>query len=335
MISFNLVCLNLMFTRTNAKRVSRNAAIVASHAVWVLDQKTQDIVDLRVARTHAARSDYVRSGLRPFQNSGSMKAADSLRIQTEAGLYWFHETLPKQQQKVWNDMLILQRDLLSTTCDYNDETAEEALQQMKLRVIRGLVVWARYVPETEHAIIIHEIVHICDCVYKWNSPRNYWAFMSERFVGWLTNFIHNRHHIELGMLLGYSCSRVSGSMPPARLNSMRARHLERFGVQGSHAAMMLTVDKHLVQKKTTAGSGRRNTVALEHATLTFEHATLKFENATLKFENATLEFEHATLEFVRSTLEFGNATLKFEHATLKFMLTIFVASFSPRHSFHR
>jgi hypothetical protein len=252
----SLGALNFILCRTNATRLARNAAIAASHKVWQLSQAQQDTVDARVARTHAAKPDYVRSGLRPFAHSSSIKAADALRMQTEAGLYWFHDMLPPKQQLIWENMLHLQRDMLATTCDYNDPTAEEALSAMKLRVIKGLVEWARYVPETEHAIIVHELVHVCDVVYKWNSPRNYWAFMSERFVGWITNFIHNRNHIELGMLLGYSCSRVQGSMPPAKMDSMRARHLERFGVQGAHAPLMLTVDKHLVQKKSTAGSGQ-------------------------------------------------------------------------------
>jgi hypothetical protein len=180
-------------------------------------------------------------------------------MQTEAGMYWFYETLPNQQQLVWQDMLLLQRDLLGATCDYNDESAVEALESMKLRVIRGLVRWARYVPETEHAIIVHEFIHICDVVYKWNSPRNYWAFMTERFVGWLTNFIHNRAEVEYGMLLGYSCSRVAGSLPVARLDSMRARHEALFGIN-THTKMMLTVDTHLARRKTTAGSGHTHTI---------------------------------------------------------------------------
>jgi hypothetical protein len=220
-----------------------------------LTQAEQDIVDARVAKTHAARPDYVRAGLKPFQHPGGVKAADALRMQTEAGKYWFHDMLPPTQQKIFQDMQQLQLDLMGTTCDYNDETAIENLGAMKLRVIRGLCKWARYVPETEHAIIVHEFVHICDCIYKWNSPRNYWAFVTERFVGWLTNFIHNRNKVEHGMLLGYACSRVHGSLPLARLESIRAKHEERFGAKISHSSMMLTVGTFLAKKKTVAGSG--------------------------------------------------------------------------------
>jgi hypothetical protein len=242
--------------RINANRIARHAAVAQSQDVWQLSQKDQDKIDLRVAKTHSARPDYVRAGLRPFNNTGSMKAADCLRIQTEAGRYWFHDVLPPAQQGAWEDMLRLQEDLLATTCDYNDDTAVEALESMKLRVIKGLVKWARWVPETEHAIIIHEFIHICDCIYRWNSPRNYWAFLTERFVGWMINFIHNRAEAKMGMLLGYSCSRVYGSLPPARLDSIRERHSALFGIKDAHSAMMLTVEEQLIKRKTTAGSGR-------------------------------------------------------------------------------
>ena len=176
----------LLLCRENNRRVRHRDQVYAKCLAWKMEPAGQRTVDRRVAETHAARPDYVRSTFRPFQLTGSIKGADCLRLATEAGLYWFYQGLPPAQQDTWNLGINMLMKLLRATCDYDDPVAIPVLQALKLDTIRALIKWAKGVPDTEHAIIIHELVHVCDCVYRWNSVRNFWAFVTERY--------HNTQH---------------------------------------------------------------------------------------------------------------------------------------------
>lgn len=235
---------------------------------WVFTNKMQAVVDGRIARTHAACPDYVRSTLRAFQLTGSIKGADCLRFITEAGKYWFHETLPGPQQKVWDDALEFLAALLHATCDADDPEAITTLKELKLKTTRALCCWARDVPKTEHTIVIHELVHICDMVYRWNNVRNFWCFMTERFVGYIIGFIHNRDKVEMGILLGYACTKLAYAAPPARINDIRLDREQRFGVSTARKGFLMTADALLDSKLTVGGSGNcfARCVILEHTT---------------------------------------------------------------------
>jgi hypothetical protein len=37
-------------------------------------------------------------------------------------------------------------------------------------------------PPQSHCIVAHELMHVPDCIYRWNSVRNYWAFHLERYA---------------------------------------------------------------------------------------------------------------------------------------------------------
>ena len=148
--------------------------------VWKLTPAQQNKIDARVAATHAVRTGYVRSTLRPFHLRGSIKGADCLRMMTEAGMYWFHNMLRPPQQAAWEAGLLMMTELHNATCDYDDPTAVDALRALKVKTTRALVRWAKSFPATEHAVIIHEIEHMCDHVFRWNKVRNYWCFVTER-----------------------------------------------------------------------------------------------------------------------------------------------------------
>ncbi len=99
---------------------------------------------------------------------------------TDAGLYWFHNMLPPAQQKAWGAGIKMMTSLHNATCDYDDPTAVAVLRALKLQTTRALVKWAKSMPGTEHAVLIHEIVHMCDHIYRWNKVRNFWCFVTER-----------------------------------------------------------------------------------------------------------------------------------------------------------
>jgi hypothetical protein len=166
--------------RENKRRQRHRDKVAQEHKSWTLPQAAQDKIDARVAATHAVRPGYVRSTLRPFHLRGSIKGADCLRMMTEAGMYWFHNMLPPPQQATWDIGVRMMTALHNATCDVDDPTAVDVLRALKLKTTRALVKWAKSMPGTEHAVIIHEIVHMCDHLYRWNRVRNYWCFVTER-----------------------------------------------------------------------------------------------------------------------------------------------------------
>ncbi len=168
--------------RENKRRQRHRDKVYDEHKAWKLSQADQDKIDARVAATHAVRTGYVRSTLRPFALRGSIKGADCLRMMTEAGMYWFHEMLKAPQQAAWEAGLRMMTALHNATCDYDDDTAVDALRALKLKTTRELVKWSRAIPGTEHMVIIHEIVHMCDHIYRWNKVRNYWCFVTDRYA---------------------------------------------------------------------------------------------------------------------------------------------------------
>jgi hypothetical protein len=89
--------------------------------------------------------------------------------------------------------------IILTTCDYTpgDEEATTAakmkIKELKTELTRAVCIFERDVPESELSYFVHEIIHLCDFLYRWNNVRNYWCFLVERFVGYVKGFVTNRH----------------------------------------------------------------------------------------------------------------------------------------------
>jgi hypothetical protein len=85
------------------------------------------------------------------------------------------------------------------SCDYNahdEEKSEEAQDRcmaLKKRLVLALCELERCLPESEFSIFLHEVVHVADFLFRWNNVRNYWCFITERFVGYVKGFVKNRH----------------------------------------------------------------------------------------------------------------------------------------------
>lgn len=105
-------------------------------------------------------------------------------------------------KKVRGALLLLTdalREVLDTTCDYypyDDEKTqdeEDKCKALKKKLIKALVEIEARLPASELSSFVHEIVHIADFTFRWNNVRNYWCFVTERFVGYVKGFVKNRH----------------------------------------------------------------------------------------------------------------------------------------------
>jgi hypothetical protein len=76
-----------------------------------------------------------------------------------------------------------------------------------------------------------------------------------RFVGWITNFIHNRKDPDINMVRGYLTSTVGRSVKPARMEAIRQRAIMRTGKDPTRGFLSLSSDVLHIPGKTIAGSG--------------------------------------------------------------------------------
>ena len=93
-------------------------------------------------------------------------------------------------------MIAALQHLLHATADYDpedvDDTASHTCRTARTMVARALFKLERDFPGTELSIAIHELIHVPDFLWRWNSVRNYWCFVVERLVGFMKSFVKNR-----------------------------------------------------------------------------------------------------------------------------------------------
>jgi hypothetical protein len=88
--------------------------------------------------------------------------------------------------------------MLDASCDFtaDDPTFSNAnvarMQRHSRQHIKILALAELEFPESEFAIYLHETAHLGETIMYWNSPRNYWCFITERFVGFCKGFVKNR-----------------------------------------------------------------------------------------------------------------------------------------------
>ena len=101
--------------------------------------------------------------------------------------------LPREAFKAMTEAL---NAILDATADFDpddeENEAREKTRALHLQVIESLCLMERDFPLSELSIFVHEILHVPEFVYRWNSVRNFWCFTTERFVGWMKGFVKNR-----------------------------------------------------------------------------------------------------------------------------------------------
>jgi hypothetical protein len=124
------------------------------------------------------------------------KAADWLIFLRSAVPYTFYQVGPTRPKEAFQAMVAALQLLLDAVADYDpdgdNEAATQTCRTARKAVARALFKLERDFPGTELSIAIHELIHIPDFLYRWNSVRNYWCFVVERLVGFMKKFVQNR-----------------------------------------------------------------------------------------------------------------------------------------------
>jgi hypothetical protein len=248
----------------------------------------QAIIDARCNDLQGLAPKWITPGLAPMQHSGAVKAADCRTLLWSAGDYIFYNLFGGKQAAfdAWIDIL---RIVEKSTADFDNPDAYAEMAQLKMDVAEALTKFERDWPEQCHCIVAHEVMHVPDCIYRWNSVRNYWAFHLERYpnsafvsirfqhpnsasvsirfqhpvsafasrrsVGMITNFIHNRKDPDGNMVRGYLCSTVGRSVKPDLLEKIKARIAARPGKQPKTGFLTPSSDVLYQAGETRAGSG--------------------------------------------------------------------------------
>jgi hypothetical protein len=89
-------------------------------------------------------------------------------------------------------------NLMDATCDYDQWKPavvianRRRIQRLHRAHLVCLAQAEKEWPETEFSIYLHETIHLCETIAYWNNTRNYWCFVTERFVGYMKGFVKNR-----------------------------------------------------------------------------------------------------------------------------------------------
>jgi hypothetical protein len=158
----------------------------------VIPEGERDAADLRHQRLQPV-PHWIRPAMEPFRRLGSCKADDWKKLLQYGAEYVFGDSIPAQMKEAFWALIGVLRDVLDATCDvesggeHDPDASRDWLRRLKRKAVRALCLMERDVPATEWAIIIHIIMHLPECIYRWNNVRNTWAFPNERYVTLLWN----------------------------------------------------------------------------------------------------------------------------------------------------
>ena len=151
-----------------------------SLADWVLPKEDQLLLDRR-SRALGGINGWIRNNIEVCTHGAALKSHDWMIIVQSAADYLFEGLFPDAPQKVDALRALVKacNACLVSTSAFDSENREE-IDNVKLAVIEALCDMELVLPKTELAIILHILVHVPDCIYRWNAVRNYWSFFGER-----------------------------------------------------------------------------------------------------------------------------------------------------------
>ncbi len=166
-------------SRENAIIEEDYEAGCATTREFELSKRMYTKIDERCTDLGGLVPGWIAPGLLPMQHTGSVKAVDCRRLLWHAGDYIFYELFGEKQKAVesWMDML---RKVELVTADYDNVHAYNEIAELKMQVTTGLTHFEKDWPPQSHCIVAHEVMHLPDSIYIWNSVHNFWAFHLER-----------------------------------------------------------------------------------------------------------------------------------------------------------
>ena len=128
-----------------------------------------------------------------FAHAGALNCHDWIQLVQTAGEYvlgGLFAHAPRKEEAL-HGLLAVCNYILHTSFDFQSDNRDR-IDDLKVKVVEALVKCESILPATEMPVMLHILLHVPDCIYRWNSVRNYWSFFGERMMGYIIRFIHNR-----------------------------------------------------------------------------------------------------------------------------------------------
>jgi len=118
-----------------------------------------------------------------FSKGSDLNAHDWIQLVQSAGDYLLRDLYPSYPR--YEHALLRLREVCNLLINFESPADEEeregnTVAELKVKVVEAMCELASVIPETELAPMLHIIIHVPDCIYKWNSVRNFWSFFIER-----------------------------------------------------------------------------------------------------------------------------------------------------------
>jgi hypothetical protein len=137
------------------------------------------------------------------------KVADWMCFQRTCVEYVFFDVVPPRAKEAFFAMVDVLNGIYYLAADYDDAALDDAYldecRDMHNKAAIAITIFERDFPGSELTPCIHWIIHFAgELVPRWNNVRNFWCFLSERFVGWMKTFVKNRA-LAVPNMVGSNC----------------------------------------------------------------------------------------------------------------------------------
>ena len=150
-----------------------------------------------------------------------MNSHDWIQLVQTAGDYvlgglFSHD--PRKEEAL-HSLVAVCNSILQTSSDYKSDNRDQ-IDELKVKVVEAIVLCEIVLPKTELPVMLHVLLHVPDCMYRWNSVRNFWSFFGERCMGYIIRFIHNRDLAAENIMTAYCRLRLVLDSPPRSISNI-------------------------------------------------------------------------------------------------------------------
>lgn len=162
-----------------------------------------------------------------YSRGFDLNAHDWIQLVQSAGDYLLADLYPDDGLKmdaIYSLLDVCNRILSATSAADMDNSVD--MTQLYNDTVEALVKVEAIIPPTELAVMFHVLLHVPDCIYRWNSARNYWAFFGERCMGYFIRFVHNKDLAAENIMTAYVRLRVILASAPGSILTIKQRLLD-------------------------------------------------------------------------------------------------------------
>jgi hypothetical protein len=143
-----------------------------------------------------------------FSKTHRMKAASFKRLADGPAFLIFRDVYTNDIGIAFQALLEIMYKILHLTCDadgaVHTEATKRRVSRFQQEIAVAFVKLEEELPAMFFDISLHVLIHLPQCIFRWNHVRNFWCFASERFIGVIKQYCNSRNNPHAGMVYGYA-----------------------------------------------------------------------------------------------------------------------------------